>query len=135
MNWEVHLEIIVTLLILIGGVGIFSHFKLWPSVATVRDVAELMNAKGGIILMLGGMSMVFFFTGMRWLYWSTMLIVEKKLGADNALVLNGFNWVSGAAFMGAFGAMLSAMKGEPPQPPIQTSSSTTTKTETAVTPP
>jgi len=112
MAWAIHLEILLTLAVVIAGAAVFSHYKLWPAVTSVRDLAELLNTKGGIILMLGAMSMVFFFTGMRWLYWSTMLIVHKELAADNALVLNGFNWVSGAAFMGAFGAMLNAMKGE-----------------------
>jgi hypothetical protein len=129
MNWALHLEIFLTLGLFFVTIGIFSYFKLWPSVGSVRDLAELLNTKGGVILMLGAMSMAFFFTGMRWLYWSTMLIVHKELAADNALVLNGFNWISGAAFMGAFGAMLNAMKGEA-APPQNGSSMTTTVSET-----
>jgi len=135
MNWQAHLEIWLVLIGFMGVIGVFSYLKLWPQASSVRDVAELLNTKGGIILMLGAMSMVFFFTGMRWLYWSTMLIVHKELAADNALVLNGFNWVSGAAFMGAFGAMLNAMKGESasikePPPGVST---TVTQTTTAAT--
>jgi hypothetical protein len=130
-----HVELIVAAVVFLAAIGLFSHYRLWPAVTSVRDLAELLNTKGGIILMLGAMSLIFFFTGMRWLYWSTMLIVHKELAADNALVLNGFNWVSGAAFMGAFGAMLNAMKGETTAlttPPPGTAT-TVTQTTTAAT--
>jgi hypothetical protein len=129
-----HIEVFATLVILIGSVALFSRYKLWPAVTSIRDVAELLNTKGGIILLLGAFSMAFFFAGMRWLYWSTMLIVNHQLDPASGIVMNGFNWISGAAFMGAFGAMLSAMKGEPVPPPVTTVESTTTTTETKKTP-
>ena len=78
MNIWTHIELLVILLLFLVAVGVFSRFKLWPAVTSVRDLADLLNTKGGVILMLGAMSMVFFFTGMRWLYWSTMLIVHKE---------------------------------------------------------
>lgn len=134
MSVWAHVEIVVTVVVLIVATGLFSHFRLWPAVSSVRDLAELLNTKGGIILLLGAFSMAFFFAGMRWLYWSTMLIVNHQLDPASGIVMNGFNWISGAAFMGAFGAMLSAMKGEPVPPPTTTVESTTTTTEVKKTP-
>jgi hypothetical protein len=56
--------------------------------------------------------MIFFFVGMRLVYWGENMIVEHKLDTDNALILSAFNWITGAAFGGAFGAMIKTMTGE-----------------------
>ncbi len=137
MSVWAHVEIIVTVVVLIVAAGLFSHFRLWPAVTSVRDLAELLNTKGGVILLLGAFSIAFFFAGMRWLYWTTMLIVNKQITPDNAVISMGFNWISGAAFGAAFGAMLNSMKGEPAPPPVTNATTSTTvqsKTETVAAP-
>jgi hypothetical protein len=87
------------------------HGKL-PSSRAVQDIAATVNSKGGNILVLTFLSLVFFFTGMRFLYFCIMMIIEGKLTPDNAVAVTGINWVTGAAFGMAFSSLLKAMTGE-----------------------
>jgi hypothetical protein len=138
MDIWTHVELLVVVVVLIVAAGLFSHYRLWPAIASIRDLADLMNTKGGVILLLGVFSAVFFFAGMRWLYWTTMLIVHKDITPDNAVIGMGFSWISGAAFGSSFGAMLNSMKGEAAPPPITATTTSTTvesKTDSKTVPP
>jgi hypothetical protein len=111
------IEIEIVSFLILAAIGVISYFKLWPSVDSIHGIADLLNTKGGIILVLWATSIFFFVVGIRFMGWTISLIVDGKLNSDNAaaisLVNGAINWISGAAFMGAFGAMLNAMKGEP----------------------
>jgi uncharacterized membrane protein len=103
------------LYVLLGALlvlGIVVWRKAWPSAQVTHDLVELMNTKGGIIILLWITSMIFFFVGMKMVYWGVNRMLEGKLSTDNALILSAFNWITGSAFGGAFGALLKTMVGE-----------------------
>jgi hypothetical protein len=87
------------------------HGKL-PSVDSIQALAAVTNSKGGNILVLGTMSLIFFFTAMRLTYWCLDRMIDGKLTADNAVVMMGLTFVTGSAFGGSFSSMLKAMSGE-----------------------
>ncbi len=120
---------------LVIAYGLMSYFKLLPSIEALRSTAEVLNTKGGNILLLTGMSMIFFFIGMRFIYWSVDMIIDGKLTADNAMALTGVSWVTGTVFGGAFGALLKTMTGDSPTttPTHSTETKTTTIEGTGVT--
>lgn len=83
-----------------------------PSVDSIQALAAVTNSKGGNILVLGTMSLIFFFTAMRLTYWCLDRMIDGKLTADNAVVMMGLTFVTGSAFGGSFSSMLKAMSGE-----------------------
>lgn len=83
-----------------------------PSTDSIQSIATTVNSKGGNILVLAGLSLIFFFTGMRFLYFLIAKIIDGKLTPDNAVAVTGINWVTGAAFGMAFSSLLKAMTGE-----------------------
>ena len=89
-----------------------AYLKTYPSMDSLERLANLLNSKGGNILMLAFMSLFFFLIGVRFLYWTVERIIEGKLTADNAVVSLGVSWITGAAFGGAFSSMLKSMTGE-----------------------
>jgi hypothetical protein len=86
--------------------------KSLPSTSGLHDLVDLVNTKGGIIIVLWVTSMIFFGVGMKVLFWSTNRMIEGKISTDNAMVLTCFNWISGSCFGGAFGAMIKTMTGD-----------------------
>jgi uncharacterized membrane protein len=86
--------------------------KSLPSTDAIHFAVEMLNTKGGIILLLWITSMIFFAVGIKLVYWGVNMMLDNKLSGDNALILSAFNWITGAAFGGAFGAMIKTMTGE-----------------------
>jgi len=83
-----------------------------PSIQTLHGLAEIANTKGGIILLLYGMSFAFFFSAMRYLYWIISRAADGKITVADGLITAGFAFITGAAFGGANGAMLKTMTGD-----------------------
>lgn len=100
----------------IGAVTILLLRYGMPSKDDLHETIDLLNTKGGIIALLWVTSMIFFIVGMRLVYWGENMIVDHKLDTDNALILSAFNWITGAAFGGAFGAMIKTMTGDEKRP-------------------
>jgi uncharacterized membrane protein len=107
-RYELFLDVAVILLAI--ALYLWKHGP--PSKEAMHDTIEMLNTKGGIILLLWVTSLVFFFVGIRMVYWGVNMMIENKLSSDNALILSAFNWITGAAFGGAFGAMIKTMTGE-----------------------
>lgn len=107
-----------------------AYRKVLPSVQAVQDLATLVNTKGGNILVLLFLTMVFFFTGVGLIYWALNRMQEGKLAADNAVLMMGLSWVLGTAFGGSFSSMLKVMSGENPIPPAGTTTTSTTSVAT-----
>jgi hypothetical protein len=105
-------DILFMLLGVFIALGIVVWRKAWPSAEVTRDLVALLNTKGGIILLLWITSLIFFAVGMKMVYWGVNRMLEGKLSTDNALILSAFNWITGSAFGGAFGALLKTMVGE-----------------------
>jgi len=108
-------DILFMLLGMFIALGVVVWRKAWPSAAVLHDLVDLMNTKGGIILLLWMTSMIFFGVGMKMVYWGVNRMLEGKLSTDNALILSAFNWITGSAFGGAFGAMIKTMTGDDPK--------------------
>jgi hypothetical protein len=108
----------VSLQFLVADILIFLllAYILWrygmPSLEEWETLVRLLNTKGGIILLLWITSLIFFAVGMRMVYWGVNMMLDNKLSSDNALILSAFNWITGAAFGGAFSAMIKTMTGD-----------------------
>jgi hypothetical protein len=108
-------DILFVLLGVFLTLGIVVWRKAWPDAQVIHDAIEMLNSKGGIILLLWLTSMMFFGAGIEMVYWGVNKMIEGKLTTDNALILSSFNFITGSAFGGAFGALLKTMTGEEPK--------------------
>lgn len=104
-----------------------------PSIGTIREFVEIINTRGGNILLLGFFVWIFFRSAMLFIY-HVMAIADSAGPIDKAqaVVVSGLGFVTGSAFGGAFGALLKTMnpQGEAPKsaPPGVTQEETVTKT-------
>lgn len=80
-----------------------------PTVQGVKHLISTLNDRGGNILVLFVMSMIFFYEGLRLIYYAVSMIKGGQIDSTNAIILQGLQWITGAAFGGAFGAMLKTM--------------------------
>jgi hypothetical protein len=87
------------------------HGKL-PSPQSFQEIASVINSRGGNILVLGGFSILFFVTSIRFVYWVLGKQIEGKITIELALGTAAFSWLTGSAFGGAFTSMVKAMTGE-----------------------
>jgi hypothetical protein len=103
--------------------------KRMPSIQGLIDCANILNSKGGNLLLLALMSAGFFWSAVHFAYYLIELMVNKTLTADNAIALSTFNFVTGTAFGGAFGALLKGMSGEA----VTSTGASTVQTDTTTT--
>jgi hypothetical protein len=116
MNYEQD-GLLVALMVLIG----FIFWRMKPNADTIHSMIDMANSRGGIIVILWLTSMAFFVAGLRLSYWGIQIQLQHPGDTLSAQLNAVFNWISGGAFMGAFGAMLATMKGEAvPNTPTQT---------------
>lgn len=127
------LDIYIVIVVIAVMLLLFKLKPPIPSIGTIQIAIELLNTKGGIIAVLGMMSLIFFFVGVHFIYWSANMILDGKISTDNAIVISGFNWITGIAFGGVFGAMIKTMTGESPAAPASMSTTTTTSTRSVQT--
>ena len=78
----------------------------------LRELVAILNTKGGNIILLAFFSMAFFYSSMQMFYFGLNLIVDKKISPENAVLLMGIAFVTGSAFGGAFGALITMLSGE-----------------------
>jgi hypothetical protein len=97
------------------------------NVGAIQELVTVLNTKGGIILILGVMSLLFFAVTI-WLIFT--IIQDLKAGTlreDNAIALLGIQFCMNSAFSLCLGAMLKTMTGEAP-PNTSTTSSVSSST-------
>lgn len=133
----VHPEFIITLFIM---VAIFSLFLLrrMPDVQGTIDLINVLNTKGGNILVLTVITLISFFAGLHFLYQMLDKIHDGKLSGNDALIGMGFQWISGGVTVGALSALFKTMSPEDMSTATKPSTSTTERTSTTtekVTPP
>jgi len=104
--WTLSVELLLFVVLVMQWRG-----KL-PPIASVAKLADVLNTKGGNILLLWMTSMIFFAATMRFTYWVLGKVENGKLDVSNAFALAGFTFISGNAFGGAFSSMLKTMTGE-----------------------
>ena len=105
------------------------HQKL-PSTESIQNLATVLATKGGNIMILAGMGFVFFFAGLRLIYYCLSLSIDGKVSTDNAVMMLAITFVTGTAFGGTQGALLKTMTGENVK-----SGDTVSSTVTVTTPP
>jgi hypothetical protein len=105
------------------------HQKL-PSTESIQNLATVLATKGGNIMILTGMGFVFFFAGLRLIYYCLSLSIDGKVSTDNAVMMLAITFVTGTAFGGTQGALLKTMTGENVK-----SGDTVSSTVTVTTPP
>lgn len=87
------------------------RLKKEPTIDSMREFINLLNTRGGNILILAAMSSCFFYAAMKLFYAMIDLAVNGKLSTDNAFPMMALQFVTSSAFGGAFGAMLTMMTG------------------------
>jgi hypothetical protein len=78
----------------------------------IRELVGIINTKGGNILLLAVMSLIFFISSMTFFYYTLSLIVAKQIAPDNAVLLMGVQFATSSAFGGSFGALVAILSGE-----------------------
>lgn len=83
--------------------------RIAPEVRSVKYLISTLNDKGGHILILVVLTVMFFRAAMELLYFSLANIVDGKIDSQNALLVQGFQFVTGTAFGASIGALLTSM--------------------------
>jgi len=129
------------------GAGVFAVILLLlifsdriPSIGTIREFVEIINTRGGNIMLLAFFVWIFFRSAMLFIY-HVMALAEMPGPVDKAqaVITSGLGFVTGSAFGGAFGALLKTMNPSqvetPPSVPAGvTQTENVTKTTSTVSP-
>jgi hypothetical protein len=87
------------------------HGKL-PSTKSIGEFTNVLNSRGGNILILT-VAAYYFFRYSMYLFSDLLRMVrEKTISEDNAFALMAIQFVTTSAFGGAMGALLKTMTGE-----------------------
>lgn len=112
-----------------------------PDIGVIREFVEIINTRGGNILLLAFFVWIFFRSAMLFIY-HVMAMAEGPGPIDKAqaVITSGLGFVTGSAFGGAFGALLKTMnptqtETPPSVPPGVTQNKTTTETVSTIPPP
>jgi hypothetical protein len=82
-----------------------------PEIGVIRDFVNIVNSRGGNIVVLGLFSAYFFQATMRLFYYAFELLQAGQLKDNNAILLMALQFCTTSAFAGSFGAMLKTMTG------------------------
>lgn len=116
----------LALIMMYGG---FSFLKLWPNIDSLTRLVDMINTKGGNIIILMWLSVYFYHDTMA-AYWSVVeLIKSGTIASDNGIALNALTF-SSTAFGAVSGALLKVMSGEESKPPVGMSNITRTTNST-----
>lgn len=116
----------LALFLMYGGM---SWLKLWPQIDSLTRLVDMINTKGGNIIVLFGLSIYFYHDTMV-AYWSVVeLIRAGTIASDNGIALNALTFSTGA-FGAVSGALLKVMSGEESKPPVGMSNITRTTNST-----
>ena len=112
-------------LLLVGIYILILRIKIVPSASAVQDFVTVLNTKGGIILTLSFLSLVFFSVTIFMFYTIIQDLKAGTLKVDNGIALMGLQFCMNSAFSLCLGALLKTMTGEIP---VDKSITTTTET-------
>lgn len=102
-------DMIVTLLFMLWILLMFT--KRTPEITVVRDFINIINSRGGNIVVLALFSAYFFRATMQLFYHALELLQAGQLKDSNAILLMALQFCTTSAFAGSFGAMLKTMTG------------------------
>lgn len=97
-------------MLLLAGLFVYLTKRFEPR--AIRELVSIVNTKGGNILLLAVMSLIFFISSMTFFYYSLSLIVNKQITPDNAILLMGVQFATSSAFGGSFGALIAILSGD-----------------------
>lgn len=97
-----------------GGLTLaFIVLLVWnklPQMRSFKDFLDAINSAGGHIFLLALFSFYFFKTAMQ-LFYHTLNLPEDFVSKHEALIAQGYQFVTGMAFGGAWAALLKTMTG------------------------
>jgi len=101
--------------VLIWGVIVLTFVALLvarrlPQMRSFKDFLDAINSAGGHIFLLALFSFYFFKTAMQ-LFYHTLNLPEDFVSKHEALIAQGYQFVTGMAFGGAWAALLKTMTG------------------------
>ena len=105
-KWDVIVFSIVTAVLLL----LIFRNKI-PTIDAIRQFVEIINTRGGNILLLSFFSWIFFRSAMLFIYHILALAdtTGPTVDKSQAVVTAGLGFVTGSAFGGAWGALLKTM--------------------------
>lgn len=86
-----------------------------PSVDGLKEVVDILNSRGGNILILAYASIYFFNKAFASMQLMMQMVAAGTLKPDNVFAHTTSQFLTSVAFGGAFGALLKTMTGEPNQ--------------------
>lgn len=94
-----------------------------PTADSWRAFVNVLDSRGGNILILLGGTIYSFRAAMRLFYHAIDLVVEGKLGKDDAILLMALTFVTGTVFGQFSGALMKTLHGKDEPPPANGASS------------
>lgn len=82
----------------------------FPTMRNFKDFLDALNSSGGHIVILASFSLYFFNAAMQ-LFYNTLNLPEDFVTKNQALIAQGYQFVTGMAFGGAWAALLKTMTG------------------------
>jgi hypothetical protein len=101
----------IVLVVVFLTLVVLAVMRRLPEPWMVKHYLSAINDRGGNIVVLALMSAWFFSISVRIFYYSFELLSQKKLEADNAILLMAVQFVTSSAFGSSFGALLKTMTG------------------------
>lgn len=134
-----HTNLICYLVFFWSLAALFAACFFWwkerfPSIEAFQKFIELVNTKGGNILVLLFMSLIGTFASVRFLYYIVQLSVDGKLQQDNSFALLAISFLTNTLTGAFIGAMLKTMTGDAPPVKEIVNEKGTTPTPTPGTP-
>lgn len=114
---------VLILMVLLGA--LFWWYGKLPSVSQTRELLDLVNSRGGNIILLLLATIIGAGTSLRLFYYVIQLSVDGKLAQDNVFAIMSLTFVTGTITGNFQGALLKTMTGDVPIPRKDTSTPTT----------
>ena len=103
-----------TVLLVIIIIAVFGWFGKLPSISQMREAMELINSRGGNILLLLAATIIGTGASLRLFYYVIQLSVDGKVAQDNVFAIMSLTFVTGTVTGNFQGALLKTMTGDLP---------------------
>lgn len=124
---------VVAMLATIIAIGVLAGKGKLPTVASFITFCNAINTRGGNIVLLSLMLLIFNAAAVKYLYFVVGLEISGKLTKESAIALTGLTYVTGQICGNVMGAWLKALSPQDMPTPGSTTA-TTTSTVTPVPP-
>jgi len=83
-----------------------------PSIHSIGQLAQILNSRGGNIVLLGSFTMFFFIAAARYIYFTIGLLQPGLVMTNETIRQMGMTFFTSTAFSSFAGALLKTMTGE-----------------------